>query len=124
MRKARIVNITRQAGALAVAALTAASTLNGYRPLARNGYASLWSWAFGLVVTELPLQTLVSQLGGLAFFARRLTRPVLTVAWLVAGLSALGLLDQGHDPREHRVRSNLFGAEIERTVRQQHGRPG
>jgi acetyl esterase/lipase len=93
MRKARIVNIARQAGALAVAALTAASTLNGYRPLARNGYASLWSWAFGLVVTELPLQTLVSQLGGLAFFARRLTRPVLTVAWLVAGLSALGLLN-------------------------------
>jgi len=93
MRKARIIHITRQVGALAVAAVTAASTINGYRPLARNGYPSLWSWAFGLVVTELPLETLASQLGGLALTARRLTRPVRTVAWLVAGLSALGLLN-------------------------------
>ena len=93
MRKPRIVHIARQGGALAVAALTAASTLNGYRPLARNGYSSLWSWAFGLVVTELPLQTLASQLGGLAFAARRLTGPVRTVAWLVAGLSAVGLVN-------------------------------
>lgn len=93
MRKARIVHITRQVAALAAAVLSAVSTINGYRPLARNGYPSLWSWAFGLVVTELPLQTLASQLGGLAMTARRLTRPVRTVAWLVAGLSALGLLN-------------------------------
>ena len=93
MRKARIIHVARQVGALAVAALTAASTLNGYRPLARNGYRSVWSWAFGLVVTELPLQTLVSQLGGLALTARRLTPPVRTVGWLVASLSALGLLN-------------------------------
>ena len=93
MRKPRIIHITRQVAALAAAVLSAASTINGYRPLARNGYPSLWSWAFGLVVTELPLQTLASQLGGLALTARRLTRPVRTVAWLVAGLSALGLLN-------------------------------
>ncbi|ATA28402.1 hypothetical protein MLM_1882 [Mycobacterium lepraemurium] len=48
---------------------------------------------FGLVVTELPLQTMLSQLGGLALTARRLTRPVRIIAWLVAGLSALGLLN-------------------------------
>lgn len=93
MLKARIIHIARQVGALAVAAVTAASTINGYRPLARNGYPSLWSWAFGLVVTELPLQTLASQLGGLAVTARRLTRPVRTIAWLTAGSSALGLLN-------------------------------
>ncbi|MFY9921910.1 MAG: alpha/beta hydrolase [Mycobacterium sp.] len=93
MRKAQALHIARQVGALAVAAVTAASTLNGYRPLARIGYPSIVSWVFGLVVTELPLQTLVSQLGGLALTARRLTRPVRTVAWLVAGLSALGLLN-------------------------------
>ena len=58
MRTARIIHIIRQIGSLAVTAVTAASTLNGYRPLARNGYPSLFSWAFGLVVTELPLQTL------------------------------------------------------------------
>ena len=76
MRKARIVHVTRQVAALGVAAVTAASTANGYRPLARYGYPSLWSWVFGLVVTELPLQTLASQIGGLALTARRLTRPV------------------------------------------------
>ncbi len=93
MRTARIIHVIRQIGSLAVTAVTAASTLNAYRPLARNGYPSLFSWAFGLVVTELPLQTLLSQLGGLALTARRLTRPVRTVAWLVAGISALGLLN-------------------------------
>ncbi|HZC52297.1 MAG TPA: alpha/beta hydrolase [Mycobacterium sp.] len=93
MRKARIIHIVRQLGSLVVTAVTAASTLNGYRPLARTGYRSLYSWMFGLVVTELPLQTLVSQLGGLALTARRLNRPVRTIAWLVAGVSALGLLN-------------------------------
>ncbi|WP_438268212.1 alpha/beta hydrolase fold domain-containing protein, partial [Mycobacterium avium] len=62
-------------------------------PLARKGYPSLYAWMFGLVVTELPLQTMLSQLGGLALTARRLTRPVRIIAWLVAGLSALGLLN-------------------------------
>src|SRR5271157_1446531 len=93
MRKARIVHIVRQVGSLAVTAVTAASTFNAYRPLARSGYLSMFSFMFGLVVTELPLQTLVSQVGGLAFTARRLTRPVRTLAWLVAGVSALGLLN-------------------------------
>ncbi len=93
MRKAPTVYIARQVAALAVAAVTAASTLNGYRPLARRGYPSMFSWAFGLVVTEFPLQTLVSQLAGLMLTARRLARPVRAVAWLVAGLSALGLLN-------------------------------
>ena len=93
MRKARIVHVVRQIGAVAAAAVTAASTLNAYRPLARSGYASVFSWFFGLVVTELPLHTLVSQLGGLALTGHRLTRPVGTIAWLVAGVSALGLLN-------------------------------
>jgi len=93
MRTDRIIHIIRQIGSLAVTAVTAASTLNAYRPLARSGYASLYSWMFGLVVTEFPLQTLASQLGGLAMTARRLTRPVRAAAWLVAGISALGLLN-------------------------------
>ncbi|HET7667391.1 MAG TPA: alpha/beta hydrolase, partial [Mycobacterium sp.] len=93
MRTRRIAHIARQAGALAVAAVTAASTANGYRPLARHGYPSIWSWGFGLVVTELPLQTLASQIGGLALTSRRLTRHVRAIAWVVAGLSAFGLLN-------------------------------
>nr|CRL70082.1 lipM [Mycolicibacterium komanii] len=93
MQKARIGHIARQVGALAVTAVTAASTLNGYRPLARKGYPSIFSFGFGLVVSEFPLQTLASQLGGLALTARRLSRPVRVLAWVVAGLSAIGLLN-------------------------------
>src|ERR1700757_1087760 len=93
MRRAQIVHIIRQAGSLLVTALTAASTLNAYRPLARRGNLSIFSWMFGMIVTELPLQTLASQLGGLALTGHRLTRPVRAIAWLVAGASALGLLN-------------------------------
>ena len=93
MGRSRIIHVVRQIGSLAVTAVTAAATLNAYRPLARNGNLSVFAWAFGLVVTELPLQTLASQLGGLALTARRLTRPVRALAWLVAGVSALGLLN-------------------------------
>ncbi|OBI82166.1 alpha/beta hydrolase [Mycobacterium sp. E740] len=93
MQKDRVVHIARQIGALTVAAVTAASTLNGYRPLARKGYPSIFSFGFGLVVSEFPLQTLASQLGALALTARRLTRPVRIIAWVVAGLSAVGLLN-------------------------------
>lgn len=93
MRTARIIHVLRQIGSLVVTAVTAVSTLNAYRPLARSGYPSLFSWMFGLIVTELPLQTLVSQLGGLALTARRLTPAVRTLAWLTAAASALGLLN-------------------------------
>jgi acetyl esterase/lipase len=93
MRRARISHNVRQAASLVVTAVTAASTLNAYRPLARKGYLSVFSWLFGMVVTELPLQTLVSQLGGLALTAHRLNRPVRAVAWLVAAASAAGLLN-------------------------------
>jgi acetyl esterase/lipase len=93
MRRARTIHVIRQIASLLVTAVTATSTVNAYRPLARKRYASLYSWLFGLIVTELPLQTLVSQLGGLVLTARRLTRPVRTIAWLVAGASAAGLLN-------------------------------
>ncbi|MCV7155031.1 alpha/beta hydrolase [Mycolicibacterium pyrenivorans] len=93
MRTDRIVHIGRQIGSSAVTAVTAASTLNGYRPLARKGYPSILSFGFGLVVSEFPLQTLVSQLGGLALTTRHLTRPVRAIAWVVAGISAAGLLN-------------------------------
>lgn len=83
-----------------VAAVTAAATINAYRPLARNGFASLWSWFIGLVVTEFPLPTLASQLGGLVLTAQRLTRPVRAVSWLVAAFSALGLLNLSRAGRQ------------------------
>ncbi|CAM4087384.1 Carboxylesterase NlhH [Mycobacterium basiliense] len=93
MGRARIIHIVRQVGALVVAAVTAVSTLNAYRPLARKGFLSLWSWLFGLVVTEFPLPTLASQLCGLVVTAQRLTRPVRAISWLVAAFSTLGLVN-------------------------------
>ncbi|KBL94963.1 esterase [Mycobacterium tuberculosis] len=96
----RLIHVIRQIGALVVAAVTAAATINAYRPLARNGFASLWSWFIGLVVTEFPLPTLASQLGGLVLTAQRLTRPVRAVSWLVAAFSALGLLNLSRAGRQ------------------------
>jgi acetyl esterase/lipase len=93
MRTARILHVIRQLGSAAVTTVTAASTVNAYRPLARAGFPSLYSWMFGLVVTELPLQTLLSQLAGLALTGRRLNPPLRIIAWVVAGVSALGLLN-------------------------------
>ncbi|RAU96706.1 alpha/beta hydrolase [Mycobacterium colombiense] len=93
MRTARILHVIRHIGAAAVTTVTAASTVNAYRPLARGGFPSLYSWMFGLVVTELPLQTLLSQLAGLALTGRRLNPPLRIIAWVVAALSALGLLN-------------------------------
>jgi acetyl esterase/lipase len=89
----RIIHITRQIASLAVTAVTAVSTFNAYRPLVRRGQLSVFSWMLGLVVTEFPLQTLASQLGGLALTDRHLTRPIRIIAWLVSGASTLGLLN-------------------------------
>lgn len=93
MRTARLLHVIRHIGAAAVTTVTAASTVNAYRPLARGGFPSLYSWMFGLVVTELPLQTLLSQLAGLALTGRRLNPPLRIIAWVIAGLSALSLLN-------------------------------
>ena len=92
MRISRLVHIARQIAALTAAALSAVTTLNGYHSLARNGYRSLFSWAFGLIVTEFPVQTLAAQLSGLAL-TPRLTPRVRAVAWLTAAASAAGLLN-------------------------------
>jgi len=80
MRTARIIHIIRQIGSLAVTAVTAASTLNAYRPLARSGYMSLVSWSFGLVVTEFPLQTLSVEA---AFTAVTANDPICRVTWMI-----------------------------------------
>ncbi|MFZ0835215.1 MAG: alpha/beta hydrolase [Mycobacterium sp.] len=106
MPRARMAHVVRQVGASSVAAVTAASTINGYRPLARYGYPSVWSWVFGLVVTELPLQTLASQIGGLVLTGRRLTRPVRAISWIVAAVSAVGLLNFSHAGRKSKVALN------------------
>jgi len=93
MGRSRFVHVLRQIGSLLVTAVTTVSTLNAYRPVVNKSRLSIYSWMFGLGVTELPLQVLATQLGGLALTARRLNRPVRAIAWVVAGVSALGLLN-------------------------------
>ncbi|MGV0684606.1 alpha/beta hydrolase fold domain-containing protein [Mycolicibacterium thermoresistibile] len=89
----RIVHLARQIAAILAALLSLASTVNGYRPLFSKGYPSIFAWGFGLVVSEFPLQTLASQVGGLALTSRGLTRRVRIFAWSAAAVSALGLLN-------------------------------
>jgi acetyl esterase/lipase len=85
-------DIKRQGVVLAGVALGAASTVNGYRPLADGGYPSVAAWASGLLASELPLQTIAVQAGALAARSRRLSPRLRRIAWLVSGLSWLGLL--------------------------------
>jgi acetyl esterase/lipase len=56
---------------LAAAVAAAAGTANAIRPAARSGPASLPSFAFGVVPSELPLQTGLFQLATAALLARR-----------------------------------------------------
>jgi acetyl esterase/lipase len=93
MQRSRIAPVTRQVAALAAVALGALATINAYRPMVGKGYRSMLSFSLGLVVTEMPLQTLAIQLGGLLLRTGRLTRPVRIIAWLTAGISAAGLVN-------------------------------
>jgi acetyl esterase/lipase len=84
--------IVRPIAALMAAAAAAVSTLNAYRPLSRRGYRSMVGWALGLVASELPLQTLAAQVLSTAALSSPLRGRARAVAWLLSGLSWLGLL--------------------------------
>jgi acetyl esterase/lipase len=68
------------------------STINGYRPLSKRGYPSLYAFVFGLSVSELPLQIVAGQLTILAAVTRRLSPRVRWFSWLVSAVSWLGML--------------------------------
>jgi acetyl esterase/lipase len=67
-------------------------TANGYRPLTRRGYGSLFAFVCGLFASELPVPTLAAQLAALVALSRRLSPRVRLFSWLASGLSWLGLL--------------------------------
>jgi acetyl esterase/lipase len=69
-----------------------AVTANGYQPLSRRGYLSMYAFSFGVFASELPLQLLVSQFALLAAVTRRLTPRPRRFSWLVSALSWLGLV--------------------------------
>lgn len=89
----RIRQFVASAVALIGAVISAAFTANGFRPLSRRGYPSLYAFGYGVVASELPLQMLAPQPLALAAVSRLLGRRTATFAWLLAGLSWLGLLD-------------------------------
>lgn len=73
-----------------------ATTLNGYRPLTKHGYPSLYVFAFGLFASELPLQLIAGQSATLAAVSRWLPPRARWFGWLVSALSWLGLLGLNH----------------------------
>lgn len=69
-----------------------ANTINGYRPLSKRGYPSLYAFAFGVFATELPLHLIAAQSALLAAVSRRLPRRARAISWLVSAVSWIGLL--------------------------------
>jgi acetyl esterase/lipase len=69
-----------------------AVTANGYQPLSRRGYLSMYAFSFGVFASELPLQVLASQVALIAAVTRKLSPSVRRFSWLVSALSWLGLL--------------------------------
>jgi acetyl esterase/lipase len=69
-----------------------AITANGYRPLSKRGYLSMYAFSFGVFASELPLQMIAGQFAALAAVTRKLTPRLRRFSWLVSVLSWLGLL--------------------------------
>ena len=86
----------KRLAAVLVSALGLAFTANGYRPLTKHGYGSVFAFAGGVFASELPVQTLGVQLTALAAVSRRLPPRLRRFSWLVSGLSWLGLLGLRH----------------------------
>ena len=90
----------KRLAAVLVSALGSAFTANGYRPLTKHGYGSVFAFVFGVFASELPMQALGVQLAALAAVARRLPTRLRRFSWLVLGLSGLGLLGLRHVGRK------------------------
>lgn len=69
-----------------------AFTANGYRPLTKHWYGSLYAFVYGVFASELPMQMLATQVAALAALSRRSSPRMRRFSWLVSALSWLGLL--------------------------------
>ncbi|MDT7739914.1 MAG: hypothetical protein QOK09_3283, partial [Mycobacterium sp.] len=49
-----------------------AVTADGYRPLSKRGYLSIYAFSFGVFASELPLQLIAGQFALLAAVTRKL----------------------------------------------------
>jgi acetyl esterase/lipase len=68
-----------------------AITANGYQPLSKRGYLSMYAFGFGVFASELPLQLVVSQFALLAAVTRKLSPRLRLFCWLASALSWVGL---------------------------------
>ncbi|MDT5278382.1 MAG: hypothetical protein QOG95_5314, partial [Mycobacterium sp.] len=68
-----------------------AVTADGYRPLSKRGYLSIYAFSFGVFASELPLQLIAGQFALLAAVTRKLSPQLRWFSWLVSALSWLGL---------------------------------
>lgn len=82
--------------ALVASVASLAFTANGYRPLSKGGYGSVFAFAYGVFASELPMQMLGLQFVTLAALSRRLPARTLRISWLLSAVSALGLLGLRH----------------------------
>ncbi|MGA7049746.1 MAG: alpha/beta hydrolase [Mycobacterium sp.] len=90
----------KRTAAVLVSVLGLALTANGYRPLTKHGYGSVFAFVYGVFASELPAQTLGVQLTAVAAVSRRLPKGLRRFSWLVSGLSWLGLLGLRHIGRK------------------------
>ncbi|WP_077088322.1 alpha/beta hydrolase [Mycobacterium rhizamassiliense] len=82
----------KRLAAVLVSVVSVVFTLNGYRPLSKNGYGSVYAFADGVFASELPMQSLGVQVTALAALSRRLPAPLRRFCWALTALSGLGLL--------------------------------
>ena len=82
----------KRLGAVLASIFSVAFTANGYRPLSKGGYGSVFAFADGVFASELPLQSLGVQLTALAALSRRLPPRLRRFSWLLTAVSGLGLL--------------------------------
>jgi acetyl esterase/lipase len=85
-----------------------AVTANGYQPLTKRGYLSIYAFSFGVFVSELPLQLIAGQSALLAAVTRKLSPRVRRLSWLLSALSWLGLI--GMDRIGHQANQPLTAA--------------
>jgi acetyl esterase/lipase len=90
----------KRLAAVLVSLLRVAYAANGYRPLTKHGYGSVFAFGAGVFASELPVQTLGVQLATQAAVARGLAPRLRRFSWLVSGLSWLGLLGLRHIGRK------------------------
>jgi acetyl esterase/lipase len=69
-----------------------AVTANGYRPVSKRGYLSMYAFSFGVFASELPRQLIAVQLALLAAATRRLSPQARRFSWLLSALSWAGLV--------------------------------